>query len=78
MIFTYLKREENSLSSEVLPAAQLKANVVVLVNVLQLKLGNTDLSRTQDLQYDVNIRESILSLFVFKFNSIFQECQTCD
>ena len=42
MIFTYLKREENSLSSEVLPAAQLKANVVVLVNVLQLKLGNTE------------------------------------
>lgn len=45
MIFTYLKREENSLSSEVLPATQreifikLKANVVVLVNVLQLKLG---------------------------------------
>ena len=45
MIVTYLEREKISLSIEVLPATQreifikLKANVVVLVNVLQLKLG---------------------------------------
>ena len=46
MIVTYLEREEISLSIEVLPATQreifikLKANVVVLVNDLQLKLGS--------------------------------------